>query len=76
MSSPGTLEKNEEVHIGANDSPGLPGKKPKRRWWLWLLAVAILAFAAYRVYKGMVVPQAANTGPAGGAPPENARRMV
>jgi len=35
------------------------------------LALAVLAFGAYRVHKGMVVPQAANTNPAGGAPGRN-----
>jgi len=35
------------------------------------LALAVLAFGAYRVRKGMVVPQAANTNPAGGAPGRN-----
>jgi multidrug efflux system membrane fusion protein len=35
------------------------------------LALAILAFGAYRVHKGMVAPQAANTSPAGGAPGRN-----
>jgi len=46
-------------------SPGLPGKKPKRRWWVWLLGLAVLAYGAYRVRKGMVASQAANvTAPA------------
>jgi multidrug efflux system membrane fusion protein len=35
------------------------------------LALAVLAFGAYRVHKGMVEPQAANTNPAGGAPGRN-----
>jgi multidrug efflux system membrane fusion protein len=71
MSTPSTLERNDEAQIRANGSPGLPGKKPKRRWWLWLLALVVLAFGAYRVHKGMVAPQAANTSPAGGAPGRN-----
>ena len=71
MSSPSTIERNDEAQIRASGSPGLPGKEPKRRWWLWLLALAVLAFGAYRVHKGMVAPQAANASQAGGAPGRN-----
>ena len=59
MSTPSTIEGNE-VEIRPSISPGPPGKEPKRRWWVWLLVLAVVAFGAYRVRKGMVAPQAAN----------------
>jgi multidrug efflux system membrane fusion protein len=57
MSTPTTIERNE-VQVRPGISPGLPGKKPKRRWWVWLLALAVLGYGAYRVRKGLVAPQA------------------
>jgi len=30
--------------------------RPKSRWWVWLLVLAVLAFGAYRIRKGMVAP--------------------
>jgi multidrug efflux system membrane fusion protein len=59
MSTPTTIERNDEVQVRPSISPGLPGKEPKRRWWVWVLALAVLAYGAYRVRKGMVAPQAA-----------------
>jgi len=59
MSTPSTIETNE-VEDRPSFSPGPPGKEPKRRWWVWLLALVVLAFGAYRVRKGMVTPEAAN----------------
>jgi len=67
MSTPGTIERNE-VEVRPSISPGLPGKEPKRRWWVWLLAVAVLAYGAYRIRKGMVAPQAANVTAPGSRP--------
>ena len=57
MSTPTTIEGNE-VQVRPSISPGLPGKAPKRRWWVWLLALAVLGYGAYRVRKGLVAPQA------------------
>ena len=57
MSTPTTEERNE-VQVRPGISPGLPGKEPKRRWWVWLLALAVLGYGAYRVRKGLVAPQA------------------
>ena len=57
MSTPTTIERNE-VQVRPGISPGLPGKEPKRRWWVWLLALAVLGYGAYRVRKGMVAPRA------------------
>jgi multidrug efflux system membrane fusion protein len=59
MSTPRTIERNDEVQLRPSISPELPGKQPKRRWWVWLLVLALLAYAAYRIRKGMVAPQAA-----------------
>jgi len=62
MSTPGTIERNiernDEVRGQPSISPGLPGKKRKHRWWVWLLALAVLAYGAYRLRKGMLAPQA------------------
>jgi multidrug efflux system membrane fusion protein len=58
MSTPTTIESNE-VQDRPSISPGLPGKEPKHRWWVWLLALAVLGYGGYRVRKGMVAPQAA-----------------
>ncbi|MGO8734543.1 MAG: efflux RND transporter periplasmic adaptor subunit [Terriglobia bacterium] len=58
MSTPTTIEGNE-VQGRPGISPGLPGKEPKHRWWVWLLAIAVLGYGGYRVRKGMVAPQAA-----------------
>jgi len=67
MSTPSTLERNE-VEVRPGISPGLPGKERKRRWWVWLLVVAVLAYGAYRVRKGMTAPQAANVAAPGSTP--------
>jgi len=57
MSAPSTIERNE-VQVRPSISPGLPGKAPKRRWWVWLLVLAVLGYGGYRVRKGMVAPRA------------------
>jgi len=70
MSAPSTIEKNDEVHVRSTP-PEPPGKEPKRRWWVWLLVLGLLALGAYRIHKSMVAPQAANPTGAGGAPGRN-----
>jgi len=71
MSTPTTIERNDEVQVQPSTSPGLPGKEPKRRWWVWLLVLAVLAFGAYRIRKGMVAPQAATASTSGSVPGRN-----
>lgn len=69
MSTPSTTEKNGEVQVGAVVSPGPVMKERQSRWWVWVLVLGLLAFAAYRIHKGMVAPQAAaatTTGAPGG----------
>jgi membrane fusion protein, multidrug efflux system len=68
MSTPGTIERNDEVRVQPGVSPGLPGKEPKHRWWIWVLVLGAVAFGAYRIWKGMVAPQAASTSTGAGAP--------
>jgi multidrug efflux system membrane fusion protein len=65
MSTPSTIERNE-IQVRPGVSPGLPGKEPKRRWWVWILALAVLGYGAYRVRKG-IVSQPAASGPTQGA---------
>jgi multidrug efflux system membrane fusion protein len=58
MSSPTTTDRNE-VQAGSVISQGLQKKEPKRRWWVWLLALAVLGYGVYLVRKRMAAPQAA-----------------
>jgi multidrug efflux system membrane fusion protein len=67
MSTPSTTERNE-VEVRPSISPGHPGKERKHRWWVWVLALAVLAYGAYRVRKGMVAPQAATAAAPGARP--------
>jgi multidrug efflux system membrane fusion protein len=67
MSTPSTIERNE-VEVRPSISPGLRGKEPKRRWWIWLLVLAVLAYGVYRVRKGMVAQPAATVSAPGARP--------
>ncbi len=71
MSTPSTIERNDEVHVQPSVSPGLPGKERKHRWWVWLLVLAVLGYGTYRVRKGMVASQAANATAPGSVPGRN-----
>ena len=51
MSLP-TMTEGHEAPTGTGISPGLQGKKPKRRWWVWLLALAVLGYGVYRMRRG------------------------
>jgi len=71
MSTPSTIERSDEPQVQPRISPsppGLPHKERKRRWWIWLLVVAVLALAVYRIRKGMVAPQAATETAPGSRP--------
>ena len=68
MSTPATIERNDEFQVQPSISPKLPAKQPKRRWWVWVLALAVLAYGAYRMRKGMVAPQAATAAAARARP--------
>jgi len=71
MSTPSTIERSDEPQVQPRISPNLPGlphKERKRRWWIWLLVVAVLALAVYRIRKGMVAPQAATETAPGSRP--------
>jgi len=68
MSTRSTLARNDEVQVHPPISPEPPGRERKRRWWVWLLALAVLAYGAYRIRKGMVAPQAATVGAPGSRP--------
>ena len=68
MSTPSTVERSEEAQVRPNISPGLPAKERKRRWWVWLLVLAVLGYGAYRVRKGTVAPQAAPASAPGSRP--------
>jgi multidrug efflux system membrane fusion protein len=68
MSTPSTIEQNDEVQVHPPVSPEPPGKERRRRWWVWLLVVAVLAYGAYRIRKGMVAPQAATVTAPGSRP--------
>lgn len=62
MSTPSTMERNEaQTQPGALQ--GVPGKGPKRRWWVWLLVLAVLGYGGYRLQKGRVAPQAPTVAP-------------
>jgi membrane fusion protein, multidrug efflux system len=71
MSAPSTIERNDEVHVQPSVSPGLPGKERKRRWWVWLLVLGVVAYGAYRIRRGMVAPQAASANAVGSAAGRN-----
>jgi multidrug efflux system membrane fusion protein len=71
MSTPSTIERNDEVHVQPSVSPGFPGKERKRHWWVWLLVLAVVAYGAYRIRRGMVAPQAASANAVGSAPGRN-----
>ena len=68
MSTPSTIERSDEVQVHPPVSPEPPGKERRRRWWVWLLVVAVLAYGAYRIRKGMVAPQAATVSAPGSRP--------
>jgi multidrug efflux system membrane fusion protein len=59
MSTPSTAEKNGEVQVGAVMSPVPVRTERKSRWWVWVLVLGLLAYAAYRIHKGMVAPPSA-----------------
>ncbi len=67
MSTPSTIETDGEVRFRPDIEPGPAGKQPKRRWWVWLLVLVVVALGVYRVRQGIVAPQAATGNAQAGA---------
>lgn len=64
MNTPTILEPNE-IKTSPRPDTAAPPPKPKSRWWLWLLILAVLGYGGYLVFRSLSKTAAPAPGPRG-----------